>query len=243
MFFHIENQQLLWQTLQKSPYLVEFSQKYAGHKETWFRGISEQFYSMWLNRTGVVPSSAKDLLAMNKQALTFFIADLKRLLGYDSLNASLEPKAISFVPRAASLNASLNASLEPYNVAGEKQKREERRSSEFNAYQEQYSRLLQRPTVPSRGIPSESAADQKIKNMDELLAEQVKLRELDLELCRSPEDMARGKVSGEAQDGDRLVSSNRLKILEDMAREEIEKDALTIDDRPKKVSWSEDVSI
>jgi hypothetical protein len=165
MFFHLENQKMLWQTLQKSPYFVEFGQKYAGHKESWFRGVSEQFYGQCINRNERIPSSAKELLEMNKNALAYFVADLKRLLGYGG-----EKETRHVDP------------LVSYNVGNERQMREEKRMSEFSHFQEEYGRLLQRPGVPDRGIPSESAADQKIKNMDELLAEHAKMRDMDLSI-------------------------------------------------------------
>ena len=159
MFFHAENQQMLWRAIQKSPYFLEFSQKYAGHKETWFQGISEQFYSNRISHNGLVPTNAKELLEMNKRALEYFVLDLKRLLGY---------------------HESVTDPLSSYNVAKEKQTREETNAAKFNNYQEEYGRLLQRPALPQNGLPSESAANQKIKNMDELLVEQAKLREMDL---------------------------------------------------------------
>ena len=81
MFFHADNQRLLYETLQKSPYFIEFSQKYASEKEKWFLNAPGQFYAQY--RTGIDETKdAKSLLEINKQALRFMVLDLKRILGY-----------------------------------------------------------------------------------------------------------------------------------------------------------------
>ena len=228
MFFHAENQQMLWRTIQKSPYVLEFSQKYAGHKETWFQGISEQFYSQWICENGRVPANAKELLEMNKRALEYFVLDLKRLLGY---------------------HESVSDPLSSYNVAKEKQTREETNASKFNNYQEEYGRLLQRPAVPQTGLPSESAANQKIKNMDELLAEQAKLREMDLAafslkpLAERPVAERPGPLNTPPNPlTQQSTFPPRLKIFDEIERID-EIISLEIDElsQPKSVSWSQEI--
>jgi len=240
MFFHAENQQILWLAIQKSPYLLEFSQKYAGHKETWFQGISEQFYSQWISQNGPVPANAKELLEMNKRALEYFVLDLKRLLGY---------------------HESVSDPLSSYNVAKEKQTREETNASKFNHYQAEYGRLLQRPAVPQNGLQSESAANQKIKNMDELLAEQAKLREMDLAAFSSKPTVSETKPneqpnkpashSGLFADPlrrqiDSVNNGNplppRLKIFDEIKRiDEIISLEIAELPQPKSVSWSQEI--
>ena len=205
MFFHAENQQMLWRAIQKSPYVLEFSQKYAGHKETWYQGISEQFYSQWISHNGHVPTNAKELLEMNKRALEYFVLDLKRLLGY------YEP---------------VSDPLSSRNVAKERQTREEANAAKFNNYQEEYSRMLQGPTVPQNVLPSESAANQRIKNMDELLAEQAKRREMDL-AAFSPKIPPPTSPNNPA----------KLKILDEMVSLEINE--LDETATQKSVSWSD----
>lgn len=167
MFLHIENQSLLWNSLQKSPYIVEFQQKYAAHRENWFRGIIEQFYMQWIGQRQPVPNTAKDLLEMNKQALQFMVQDLKRLLGYSSSAMESHKNNGASIP------------LMSYDVAAEKKQREDKWSSEFSQYQAEYNRLLASPVVPRSVLPSETT-DERITNMDALLAEHTKRREYDL---------------------------------------------------------------
>jgi hypothetical protein len=225
MFFHVENQQILWRAIQKSPYLVEFSQKYSGHRDTWFQGISEQFYSQWISQNGRVPSNAKELLEMNKRALEYFVLDLKRLLGYKTTSPISDP-------------------LSSYNVAKEKQEREEKNATKFSSYQEEYSRLLQRPALPQNVFPSESAANQKIKNMDELLAEQAKLREMDLTAFLPPNASNESSpiIRHDIGSPSGIRETSRLKIFDAIDRVDdlisLEIKEIDTQSQHKSVSWS-----
>jgi hypothetical protein len=163
MFLHPENQELLWNTLQKSPYLVEFTQKFTGHREEWFRGITEQFYTEWISRNGRVPENAKELLEINKIAIQVMVADLKRLLGFSELPSS-QP---------------IQQNMTPYNIAEERKRREDSVSEIYNRYQSEYNKLLKQPALPIKELPRASA-DDKIKNMEELVKEHTRIRDLDL---------------------------------------------------------------
>ena len=216
MFLHKENQQLLWQTLQKTPYLVEFTQKFAGHREEWFRGAIEQFYTQWISRNNRMPTNAKELLEINKYALQVIVLDLKRLLGYTSSLSSQQSRTsitqnelpsyqtvaasdslLSYQTVAASdslpsyqtvaasdslpsyQTVAASDSLPSYDINADRKHREEQWSTNFNKYQTEYNQLLKQPAVPTRGLPSETSGD-KIKNMDELIREHTKMRDMDL---------------------------------------------------------------
>lgn len=177
MFLHKENQQLLWQTLQKSPYLVEFSQKYAGYREEWFKGIVEQFYTQWISQNKSLPTNARELLEINKSAIQVMVADIKRLLGYSSVplvkTESISRKVDSF------------AELPTYNIAEERKRKEDEWSSSLTQYQTEYNRLLERPVLPVKELPVESI-DEKLDNIEELVKQHTKLREMDLSTHSSP---------------------------------------------------------
>jgi hypothetical protein len=66
-------------------------------------------------------------------------------------------------------------------VAAERKQREEARSSEFNQYKSEYERLLERPVVPAIHLPS-LTSDEKITNMEELVQQHLKMRNMDLTL-------------------------------------------------------------
>jgi hypothetical protein len=202
MFLHIENISLLWQLLQKSPYLIEFSQNARpGYKEIWFRGVSEQFYEKWLSQNSRIPTNSKELLEMNKQALQYMVLDLKRLLGYFNPAPILKPVALSDMPS--------------YNVAAERQQREELRSAQFNNYQTEYNRLLEKPQIPDAKLPSLSG-DEKITNMEELVKQHLMLRDMDLAIY-SKDDQQPPSPQMNSN-----TASKKLKIMEEIENADIE---------------------
>jgi hypothetical protein len=100
------------------------------------------------------------------------VSDLKRILGYSSSQFTNNKLSVS------------TNELPSYNVAAEKQQREDMWSSNFNKYQSEYNKLLERPEVPVRVLPSEQISD-KIQNMEELLKEHTRMREMDIEIISS----------------------------------------------------------
>jgi hypothetical protein len=200
MFLHIENQKILWQTLQRTPYLVEFTQKYSGQSEIWFKNMSEQFYTQWISNHGRIPTNAVELLEINKNALQFMVTDLKRLLGYTSMEITTSP-------------------IESYNVSQERQRREDEWSSNFNKFQNEYNQLLKQPAIPLRELPTETT-DSKIKNMDELLREHAKMREIEL-LNYLPQKNAKPQ-------------SNKIRILDELGNIEMH---INGENKKKTVRW------
>jgi hypothetical protein len=213
MFLHPENQQLLWNTLQKSPYLVEFTQKFAGYREEWYRGIIEQFYTQWISQNGRVPENARELLEINKSAIKMMVADLKRLLGF-----SESPTSSSSQP----INQNISS---PYNVTEERKRREDSVSETYNRYQSEYNKLLERPALAIKELPQESA-DEKIKNIEELVKEHARMRDLDLAIH---------SASSPNQEQQNNIPSGRIRIIDEPVNIEI----CQIDESPikKQVHW------
>ena len=253
MFLHKENQTLLWNTLQKSPYLVEFTQKFAGYREEWFRGSIEQFYTQWISRNNRVPNNAKELLEINKYALQAMVADLKRLLGYNTSQQfgtpiSAQPNGVDFptyqkrntaqselptyqtkVAAQSELptyqtRVAASETLPTYDVNAERKQREDEWSTNFNKYQTEYNQLLKQPAIPTRGLPSETGGE-KIKNMDELIREHAKMRDMDLSIYSPPPPQNSPIL-------DKPVP--KLRILDEIERIEIDEtpDGLCVAKRP-----------
>lgn len=212
MFFHANNQRILCDTLKKSPYFIEFSQKYASEKEGWLLNAPGQFYEQ--HRTKVdAATDPRSLLEINKNALRFMVANLKRLLGYNDVPTTTIPISV-------------------YNVSLEKTSREDKWSNEYKSYQEEYNRLLAPPVRPETAFASE--IDEKIKNMDELLAEHAKRRTMEYAEFMPPPPKNNGNAtpSGLHSSG----SASRLKILDDIDRVEIERAVIS---KQPKVRFSE----
>lgn len=210
MFLHIENQKLLWQVLQKSPYLVDFTQKYPGRREIWFRGISENFYIQWIQNNQSLPSNAQELLEINKLAISFMIADLKKLLEYGRGEETANYTAyLSEPPRTRRELGEMNERL-------------------FVKYQTEYNQLLKQPNAPSRELPTESV-DSKITNMEELVKEHAKKRDMDLSIY-SP------KTPPSNTDH---TKPTRLRILGELDNTAISiEEYKELDDKKKSVHWS-----
>ena len=221
MFLHIENISLLWQILQKSPYLIEFSQNARlGYKEIWFRGVSEQFYEKWLSQHTQIPSNSKELLEMNKQALQYMVLDLKRLLGYLNPAPILNPVAVAL------------SDMPSFNVAAERQQREELRSAQFNNYQTEYNRLLEKPQLPDTKLPSLSSGDEKITNMEELVKQHLMLRDMDLAIYSKDDQQPPSP-----QMNSNAATSTKLKIMEEIGNADIEIRDFT-ETAPRSVHWA-----
>lgn len=250
MFLHAENKELLWKTLQKSPYLVEFTQKFAGYREVWFQGIMETFYTHWISKNNWVPTNARELLEINKHAVQFIIADIKRLLGYllssqpsDKINVYSQESNMptSYVnPIQMSQSPTNNVMLQnqnqilpqhndlpSYNVSEERQRREEQWSSNFTKYQSEYNNLLKRPELPMSELPTNSI-DEKITNIEELVKEHARMRDMDLTIYAKPSSSSQ-------------QANQKLKIMNDLERVEME---IVSYDSPssKSVHWSENLS-
>ena len=239
MFLHAENRELLWNTLQRSPYLVEFSNNFAGYREEWFRGIMETFYTKWISQNNRMPTNARELLETNKCALKFIISDIKRLLINSVSSLTPKPTATNNLPYSNThvtattdlpsyqSKVAATTDLPSYNVSEERQRREEQWSSNFNKYQSDYNRLLERPVVPVGELPSESI-DAKITNIEELVKEHTRMRDMDLTIYSKPQTTSQ-------------QSTTKLKIMNELERMEI--DIVSFEQQHNKsVHWSENLS-
>jgi hypothetical protein len=159
MFTHIENQQILWAIMQKSPFFIEFRDS---NREAWFRDTLSRFY----RENPLQPRTKFELLEANKAALQYLTEDLKRRLGYKKETLAIE------------------MSLHPtFNVEEEKKAKEEREKAAYAQFQSQYHQMLQAPKPTTMRLTEKG--DEKIKNMDELIQEQIRKREMDVAVFAS----------------------------------------------------------
>jgi len=164
MFAHVENQQILWEVIQKSPFFIEYS---PGHREKWFRDTLSEFYY----KNPVQPNSAQELLDVNKRALAHLSLDLQSRLGYSAYSGS--------TPSTLTPEAAASANLHTYNVAQDRQSKEEEMKQSYAKYQSEYHSLLQRKAPDLPELPAQQS-DDRIKNMDELIQQQILQRDQDL---------------------------------------------------------------
>jgi len=233
MFLHIENRRILSLLLQKTFYYIEFIQLYPDKRAHWFSNILEQFYSAWIESGRRIPNSAQELLDMNKQALQYMISELKQILG--------PPPVSSQIHHSQNQYTMTYETPPTYNIALEKKQREDKWTSDFSKFQNEYNSLLASPVMPTNGLPYENP-DGKIHNMDELMMEKQKMRDMDLAAFSPP-------PPGSINSSPTLASSSqpRLKIMDTIARADIEQSVLAIKEREdrktKMVSWSKNDEI
>jgi hypothetical protein len=179
MFTHIENQQILWSVIQKSPFFIESR---VTNREAWFQDTFSRFY----RENPLQPRTKFELLEANKAALQYLTEDLKRQLGYKRETLAIE------------------MSLHPtYNVEEEKKAKEEREKAAYANFQSQYHMLLQTPKPTTMRLTEQS--DEKIKNMDELIQQQIRQREMDIAVFAS-----QNKSVAEVSE----VPTKKIRILE-----------------------------
>lgn len=195
MFTHADNQKILWDLIQKSPFFLEYT---PANRETWFKDILADFYY----KNPVQPKTAKELLEINKRVLSHMTKDLQNRIGYTILSPE----------EAASAN------LHTYNVAQDRQAKEEEMKTMYSKYQTDYHSLLQTRAPNAVEWNKPAVAEEKIKNMEELIEQQIRQREMDLAKYPNPQ-------------------TAKIKILED-APGEIADIISAASSGAKSVSWS-----
>lgn len=148
-----KNQEMLWNTIQKNPL---FNQLAHEQQPIWFRDIIGNFYSENNNKK----LDKTQLLELNKSTIRLMIHNLKQMTG-----GSLQP------------NEALNNPFgEP--IQDRIQPRSDSYKGEYANLQNEYNTMYQR-TQPPEPEFKEKADDGAIKNMDELIKQQIEERKLE----------------------------------------------------------------
>lgn len=217
MFTHIENQKILWSVIQKSPFFIESR---VANREAWFQDTFSRFY----RENPLQPRNKQELLDANKAVLQYMTEDLKRQLGYRKETLAIE------------------MSLHPtYNLEEEKKAKEQREKAAYANFQTQYHMLLQTPKPTTMRLTEQS--DEKIKNMDELIQQQIRQREMDLAAFTANNPSVAEKVD--------VFKTKKIRILEteDISQEiaSIIHHAVVPPPPPsvaeKTVNWAEEIAI
>jgi hypothetical protein len=161
-YITVENQTLLWKTIQRSPQFV--NNTISINKEQWFSSIIKQFYE----KMGSSKMTVAELKALNQQTITYMVGDLKRI---ESMY--ITPPISAPSPQSTPMNFETPQSrMSMYN-------------DQFNARQQEYANMGKPPAPPIANF-SEKVEDDAITNMDELLQQQMKQREYDVAMVRPP---------------------------------------------------------
>lgn len=150
LFISSENQEMLWKTIQKNPL---FSNVLTPEQQPlWFREIIGNFYTD--NKKEL---SNIELLELNKNTLRYMVHNLKEKFSKQNGNTFINP-----------INEPINDRIEPKSSSYQ---------NEFEKLQNDYNTMHKR-VVPREPNFKEEINDEKISNMDELIQQQLKEREL-----------------------------------------------------------------
>ena len=152
LFISPENQEMLWKTIQKNPLFGEVLTQ--EQQPLWFREIIGNFYTD--NKKSL---STVELLELNKNTLRYMVHNLKEK------NTNIDGNRFN-----NPINEPINDRVEPKSVSYQ---------NEFEKLQNDYNAIHKR-VVPQEPKFNEDIDDEKISNMDELIKQQLKERELDV---------------------------------------------------------------
>jgi hypothetical protein len=199
LFVHKENQTLLWNILHKSPYWNMFETTMMGNTQLWFRNIISMFYDKYWETHSVAKMGVDELKQWNKEVILFMVADMKKCLGISSsvetpISPTVEPAnpAIDLQSRMAMydqppsfMNTSVSTTTNmpnyaqlqaEYNVTEKKEEHARRAAAQFEAFQSQYNQAFD-VRKPEAIDFTTHLNEPKIKNMEELVKQQIELRE------------------------------------------------------------------
>lgn len=184
LFIHKENQSLLWELIQLSPQWNDFSVLYNGHTQLWFKNIISLFYDKYWNVYCQSPMTVDDLKKINKEVILFMTNDIKKTLFIQPtqvLRESEIPSSFDLQSRISMYDKpATQTHYETYDVAREKQEKMEQAQKEFDEYQKKYNVGFEKKPPPPIDF-SMQLDNSRIKNMDELIQQQLAEREKDLQ--------------------------------------------------------------
>jgi hypothetical protein len=188
VFIQPENQNILWEMVNKIPLCNSVFPSGSGsqnEKQNWFKGMIENFYKR------IPPNiSRNDLYKINREVLGAMMKSLGEL--------SISTTKQDTIDRGIFSRLDMNNSIET-------------KKTDFEIRQSQYNSMFE--TQKPKAIDfSEKLDDDVITNMNELIENQRKMRELDLQqFAPKPND---------------AIQNIKVNILEDVPKEVIQPDVI-----------------
>jgi hypothetical protein len=172
LYVHPENQELLWNNINKIPMFQAMGQGIPNYKEQWFKTIIENFYEKY-----PIVDNKPLLQKINRDTLGYMIEVLKSNMSNTNSRMNIPQKNMG----SAGVVPNINGFQEP-NYLGkdaEKVQKQELYNQAFGERQKQYEQMFAKPPAPEVNF-SEKLDDRPISNMDELIERHRKERETEL---------------------------------------------------------------
>lgn len=241
LYIQIENQQLLWEMLHKTPQLSHFFSQNdpssQNKKEIWFRNIIADFH----NKTPIV-QSREQLLAINRQTLSFMMNQLTAFI-----ETQKQPPTQILQPIHQPVNEiKYQTNIDPVGTTYSRNFRDENREEtykrQFEEREREYKSMVAQPELPK--VNFALSEDTAISNMAELVEQHRRLRELDIQPIASPPSQQPLIETG---------SQNlKLKLQEDLPTEIIRMDAISLEPMisvgkreniKRQVTWNDHIEL
>jgi hypothetical protein len=180
-FIHAENQDILWGLYQKATANIDIGDI--------FKREMRNYYTSKLVSSGKSCSTVRELFEINRDALAYLLNAHTghasghasgHAFGHSSGHASGHSSGHAF-GHAFGHALSIHEVPIGINVVEEKKRQQEMQQDRFSSFTTEYHQLLARPAPkPDATMTSSNAPnDEKIKNMDELLEQQMQARKED----------------------------------------------------------------
>jgi hypothetical protein len=178
LFLDKNNQQLLWEMIHKSPLISQvFSPEPSSQKqkEQWFTNMIKE-----IHQRNPIIHSREQLMILNRSTLQYFMQSLQQLIA--------RPKKVSFHDDVTASSPTSYRQTQTqdstYSLTSQYSRNQpipaSRQEDAFQERKRQYDSMLEKNTPPD--VQFTEKEDSVISNMDELLEQQRKLRELDIQI-------------------------------------------------------------
>ena len=157
LYIHPENQQLLWNIMNKIPILTDFFAPYPqAHKEQWFKSVIQLFYEKYKTKR----LQLNDLHQLNQETIAYIVQTIRE---------KTQPQQQVHAP----------STTDAENKQERIDKKQEFYNHQFTARQTEYNSMLNKQAPPEVNF-REKEEDTAISNMDELIRQHMTQRENEL---------------------------------------------------------------
>jgi len=171
-YVHPDNQQLLWNVLQKTPLVQQFFSNYdVAYKEKWFKSVIQMFYE----KNKHMPGDIHMLNQLNRETLSYMLSSIQ-----DRAQPQPQPQ-----PQYNITSVPLPTQPEIISRENTHNARQEILNSQLAQRQKEYDSMMQRPTQSEIDF-REKELDAAIPNMEELVQHHIKQREEELRQYQPP---------------------------------------------------------
>ena len=178
LFITVENQNLLWKTIHKTPLLDEVFRKFSPDaKSKWFKQTVEAFHI----RNSAI-TNQESLARINRDTIAYMVKELQLMSHTKPVPSAPATAPASLAADSSQETRNVHFSqdiLTPHAVRSASQAKGEAFQTMYMTKQREFEALNQRPIVEQIDF-TEVKEDGVIENMEELIQQQLRQRELDV---------------------------------------------------------------